>query len=94
MTEMPQVSTWTVEILLGDRDGHSRATAHLHTGAARQLMASGSAELSPRDAYDVPEIGFELAAGRALIALGELLVDAGRADLGDAVPAGSASRTV
>ena len=47
--------------------------------------ASGTAELSPRDPYDVPEIGFELAAGRALIALGELLVGTGRADLGDAL---------
>ena len=57
-------------------------------------MASGSAELSPSDRYDVPEIGFELAAGRALIALGELLVDTGRADLGDPVLAGGESRTV
>jgi len=87
MTEMPQVTTWTVELLLGDRDGHSRATAHLHTGVARELTASGTAELSPRDPYDVPEIGFELAAGRALIALGELLVGTGRADLGDVLVA-------
>jgi len=87
MSEMPQVTTWTVEIMLGDRDGHSRATAQLHTGVARELVASGSAELSPRDPYDVPEIGYELAAGRALVALGEMLVGTGRADLGDALVA-------
>ena len=83
MTEMPQVSTWTVEILLGDRDGHSRATAHLHTGAARQLMASGSAELSPRDAYDVPEIGFELATARALRSLADKLLSIGDEDVAE-----------
>jgi hypothetical protein len=81
MTHIPQVTTWSVHLQLGDRDGHSHATARLHTGSPRELTASGTAELSPGDPSDVPEIGFELAAGRALIALGELLVSTGRADV-------------
>jgi hypothetical protein len=85
MSMTPQVTTWSVEIQLGDRDGHSHAEARLRTGAATHLAATGHADLSPADPYDVPEVGFELAAGRALIALGELLVATGREDVDEVV---------
>ena len=62
MTEMPQVTTWTVDLLLGDRDGHSRATAHLHTGVTERAHRLGVADLSP--ARPVRRTGDRLRAGR------------------------------
>jgi hypothetical protein len=71
MTEPSTVTTWTVDIQLGEHQGHSHAQVRLHTQAPTALTAT----------YPVPEIGFELAAGRALIALGEKLVRTGRDDV-------------
>lgn len=65
---------WTVELLLSEIDGHSHAEARLHSRRPLALTATGDARLSPEDPVDVPEIGFELAAARALVRLGELLV--------------------
>ncbi|MBO0727918.1 MAG: DUF1876 family protein [Acidimicrobiaceae bacterium] len=53
----------------------------LHTDDRTNLTATGTAYLSPKDPYDVPEIGYELAAGRALVALGERLIAAGSDDV-------------
>jgi hypothetical protein len=72
--------TWSVEIFIGERDGSTRAEARLKTGDQTALTAAGSARLNPSD-RDVPEIGDELAAARALSALAHLLLDAATGDI-------------
>jgi Rv2632c-like len=73
--------TWTVELMLSDRDGVTHAEARLHTGLPSPLTATGDARLSPHDPVDVAEIGYELAAARALTHLGEALLRAADADV-------------
>jgi hypothetical protein len=74
----PTATTWWVELFLGETDGHSHATAHLHTHDRTTITATGKARLHPGE-RDVPEIGYELAAGRALADLAHQLM-AGAAD--------------
>lgn len=66
--------TWNVEILLTEDEGTTHALARLQTEATAAAMnGRGMARLGPKDA-DVPEIGDELAAARALADLaGRLL---------------------
>jgi hypothetical protein len=73
--------TWTVELLLSDRDGATHAEARLLSGLAHPLTASGDARLSPHDPVDVAEIGFELAAARALTNLGRALLQTATDDV-------------
>ncbi len=75
------VTSWSVEIFLSEIDGHSHAEARLHTGVEPGLTASGRARLSDRDTLDVAEIGFELAAARALRALSDALMRAAEGDV-------------
>jgi hypothetical protein len=65
---------WTVEVELTEQEGTTHASARLHTEpTARVVTGHGTAKVSPDDA-DVPEIGDELAASRALTDLaGQLL---------------------
>jgi uncharacterized protein DUF1876 len=74
-------TTWTVELLLSERDGRTYAEARLHTGLPEPLTAAGSARLSPADHTDVAEIGYELAAARALTQLGQLLLTTAQLDV-------------
>lgn len=66
--------TWNVEILLTEEDGTTHALARLHTEpSAEALTGRGTSRVSPDD-KDIPEIGDELAASRALADLaGQLL---------------------
>ena len=66
--------TWTVEVLITEDEGTTRALARLHSErGATELVGRGSARVSPDDP-DVPEIGDELATSRALTDLaGRLL---------------------
>jgi hypothetical protein len=73
--------TWTVELLLSEQDGMSHAEARLLTGLSAPLTATGDARLSPQDPVDVAEIGYELAAARALCRLGEELLRTANADV-------------
>ena len=73
--------TWTVELLLSERDGTTHAEARLLTGLPEPLTATGEARLSPRDPVDVAEIGYELAAARALTQLGRELLKTANADV-------------
>jgi len=73
--------TWTVELLLSERDGATHAEARLLSGLPTPLTATGDARLSPHDPVDVPEIGYELAAARALTRLGEALLRTAGADV-------------
>jgi hypothetical protein len=77
----PTVTHWSVEIFLSEVDGHSHAEARLVSGAKKQLTATGTARLSERDPLDVPEIGFELAAARALRSLADALLDTAAQDV-------------
>jgi len=75
--------TWTVELLLSERDGATHAEARLHTGLPEPLTAVGDARLSSHDPVDVAEIGFELAAARALTNLGAALLHTADVDVQD-----------
>lgn len=74
-------TTWTVELLLGERDGVTHAEARLRTGLPEPLTAVGTARLSPHDRMDVAEVGFELAAARALTELGRALLATAQLDV-------------
>jgi hypothetical protein len=77
----PLVSkSWSVEIDLGEHDGTTRAVARLHTGDRTSLTGTGSARLNPADP-NVPEIGDELAAARALSQLAHALLEAAAEDI-------------
>jgi hypothetical protein len=71
---------WSVDITIAERDGHTHARARLHTDDATALEATGIARLRSTE-RDVPEIGEELAAARALAALAHLLLDTAADDL-------------
>ena len=64
---------WSVRIFISEHDGRTHAEARLDTGAGTHLIGTGSAHLSPKD-HDVPEIGDEFAAGRALADLSRRLL--------------------
>jgi hypothetical protein len=72
--------TWTVRIDIGEHDGRTRAVAHLRTRDTERMVGVGYARLHPGD-RDVPEIGDEIAAARALSDLGHRLLDAAAEDL-------------
>ena len=72
---------WDVELFLSERDGHTHAEARLITGRPHPLTATGTARLSPEDPVDVAEIGYELAAARALLHLGEELLRTAELDV-------------
>jgi len=65
---------WDVHVFLSERDGTSHAEARLLSSRRQSLTATGTARLAPTDPVDVAEVGFELAAARALIGLGEKLL--------------------
>ncbi|MEZ0076195.1 DUF1876 domain-containing protein [Planotetraspora sp. GP83] len=73
---------WTVEIFLNedDNDDLTTATAVLYTGAGRRHESVGHARRNPSD-RPVPEIGDELAAGRALSDLSAKLIGDGAEDV-------------
>lgn len=72
--------TWSVEILLSERAGRTHAEARLHTVDRTHLTGTGTARLNPKD-HDVPEIGDELAAARALSDLAHEMLDAAAGDI-------------
>ena len=79
-----QAKTWHVEIHLTEDGTQTQAEAVLRTDAGTELSRVGVARRSPRDP-DVPEIGDELAACRALNALTHALFDAALMDVEDNV---------
>lgn len=76
----PTVNTWWVEVLVGEADGLSTATAILHTRDRTRMNAHGTARLNPVDT-DIPEIGYELATARALSHLAHRLLEAAADDI-------------
>ena len=66
--------TWNVEIYIGEQDGRTHAEARLLSGETSTFLSGeGTARKSPVDS-DVPEIGDELAAARALSDLAHRLL--------------------
>lgn len=78
--DTPVTKSWTVQIDIGEHEGTTRATAHLRTGDQTSLTGTGSARLNPADP-NVPEIGDELAAARALSHLAHVLLEAAADDI-------------
>lgn len=71
---MIETKTWTIEVVLTEDDGRTRADAVLHT-AEGELRGQGHARRHPAD-LPVAEIGDEIAASRALSDLAHKLLDA------------------
>ena len=70
---MTDPTTWTVNIVFSESDGKTRADALL-AGAPEQLHGWGRARRDPRDP-DVPTIGEDIAAARAIADLAHQLLE-------------------
>jgi nicotinate phosphoribosyltransferase len=80
---MPHTVEWKVRLhLFEDDEGTTKARVVLDTGTTA-LTGHGSAHCHPADA-NVPEIGDELAAGRAMNDLAQQLLNAAEHDIQDA----------
>ncbi|MDX8141424.1 DUF1876 domain-containing protein [Lentzea sp. NBC_00516] len=77
---MSTAKKWTIEIHIDEHEAKTRAEARLHTADPTHLVGVGYARLNPKDT-DIPEIGDELAASRALTDLAHQLLDAAASDL-------------
>lgn len=79
---MTTAKRWTVDIFINEHDEERRtyAEARLHSGDRTDLRGIGRALRHPRD-REVPEIGDELAAARALSELSHRLLSAAAADI-------------
>ena len=77
---MDEVETWSVTIDIGEHDGRTRAVAHLRTRDTARVTGVGFARLAPSD-EDVPEIGAEIAAARALADLSRHLLGVATEDV-------------
>jgi len=71
---------WNVEVIIDEDDGRTRATARLHTADDTRLSGTGTARLNPGD-RNVPEVGDELAASRALSDLAHNLLECAAGDI-------------
>jgi hypothetical protein len=83
--------TWNVEIYLYEDDSATRAEAVLRTDAGTELRHTGVARRNPAD-RDIPEIGDELAACRAVTGLAHDLLEATITDVQAADPTHHAAR--
>lgn len=77
---MNQAKRWTVIIDIDAHETRTRATARLLTRDSDRLVGFGTARRDPAD-DDVPAIGDELAAARALGELSRKLLATASADL-------------
>ncbi|OIK03802.1 dsRBD fold-containing protein [Streptomyces monashensis] len=77
----PAVKEWRLNLYLSEHDPDTTARIVLDTGD-NVLESRAEARRSPYDP-EVPEIGDELAAGRALIAMGRILLRAADGDMKD-----------
>ncbi|QIZ38673.1 DUF1876 domain-containing protein [Saccharopolyspora sp. ASAGF58] len=77
---MPTTEHWSVDIYLTEEEDRTHAQAQLHTRDATDLRGTGLAKRSPED-VNVPEVGAELAAARALFELAHHLLRAATVDV-------------
>jgi hypothetical protein len=76
-----KTKTWTVQVLITEDGSNTTARAVLSTGeGAREVVGTGKSKRNPHDPA-VPEIGDEVAAARALAALGSALLDVATDDI-------------
>ncbi|MEU7109474.1 DUF1876 domain-containing protein [Streptomyces sp. NPDC046215] len=87
---MSHTADWNVRLHLCEEEGTTKAQATLDTGTAT-VTGRGSATCAPED-KDVPAIGDEFAAGRALRDLGRQLLLTAEQDV-EAAGAAPAPRT-
>jgi hypothetical protein len=78
-----EAQTWQVTIDIGEHEGHTRAVARLRTQDTERMAGVGFARLAPTD-RDVPEIGAEIAAARALADLSRRLLGVATEDVEEA----------
>ncbi|WP_328403831.1 DUF1876 domain-containing protein [Streptomyces sp. NBC_00390] len=78
---MTRSEEWKIDVFLSEEEGTTKARAVLDTGATK-LTGSGTAHCNPQD-VDVPKIGDELAASRAMTNLGRRLMSMADRDLED-----------
>jgi uncharacterized protein DUF1876 len=71
---MPAMKQWKADILVGEKDGHTRAEVWLVTEIGDRMVGLGIANVGSHDA-DIPEIGAEIAVARALRDLGTRLLE-------------------
>jgi hypothetical protein len=76
---MPHTTEWKIRLYLFEDEGTTKARAVLDTGTT-SLTGRGIARCNPED-VDVPEIGDELAASRAMGDLARQLMRAADRDL-------------
>jgi hypothetical protein len=88
---MMHVTEWSAHVHLFETDSVTQARVTLDTGAA-VLTGEGLARRNPTDPL-VPEVGDELAVGRALVELGRRLIAAAAEDVSVLDSARVASRT-
>jgi hypothetical protein len=78
---MTRMRRWRVDVFVDEVDETTtRAEARLHTDDDTRLVGHGEARRNPADA-GVPEIGDEIAAGRALLRLARTLMREAEGDV-------------
>jgi hypothetical protein len=77
-----ETKQWSVDIQIAESGNDTRVRAVVTTTDGSTIEGIGHARRNPRD-RTVPEIGDELAAGRALIDLGSRLVQLAAADIAE-----------
>jgi len=85
---MTRIAEWKIRLYLFEEDRATKVRVVLDTGA-NVLSGLGVARCNPED-RDVPEIGDELAAGRALNDLGRQLMTTAHGDM-EALPTGQSA---
>ena len=78
---MQHTAQWKVDLFLTEEDGTTTARAVMDTGTT-SMEGHGVARCSPMD-RDIPEIGDELAAGRAMRDLAHRLLSTAQRDIED-----------
>lgn len=86
---MAHTVEWKVRLYLFEDEGTTKARVVLRTGTT-EFTGHGAAHRNPAD-RDVPEIGAELAAGRAMHDLGRQLVGVAQRDI-EGIGAGATER--
>jgi hypothetical protein len=78
--DMEHTNTWTINIVIDEHDGQTRAEALLRKADDTRHTGIGVARRNPHD-DDVPAIGDELAVARALADLSRQLLQSTATDI-------------
>ena len=86
---MPHTLEWKTRLYLFEEENRTKARVVLDTGA-KSMVGNGTARCNPAD-RDVPEIGDEVAAGRAMNDLARQLLGTAERDIEEVNPSGPAA---